>query len=77
MLLVLPLSFIFSNIILPLSPSGAVGSPLQPTHVCKGIQRRNEWRCSQDKNSTLSIQACLNIETLFDRVAATRGMQYS
>lgn len=42
-----------------------------------GIEKRNEWWCSQDKNSTLSIQACLNIETLFDRVAATGGMQYS
>lgn len=38
---------------------------------------RSECCCSHDKNSTLSIQACLNTETLFDRVAATKGMQYS
>lgn len=62
---------------LPLSPSGTVSSPRLPTSVCEGTQKRSEWWCSHDKNSTLSIQACLNTETLFDRVAATGGMQYS
>lgn len=58
-----PSSFILSDIVFE-------------SHVTmEGEQKRSERWCSKDrkKKSTLSIQACLNTETLSDRVAALRG----
>lgn len=35
------------------------------TSLCIAMHSWSDWCCSYIKNSTLSIQACLNIETLF------------
>lgn len=67
----------FAKGMVHLSLSGTFGFPTHISSVQVLASMRGEWECSRDKDPTLSIQACLNIETLFDRVAGSRGMQYS